>query len=151
MAHFAELNSSNVVLQVVVISNDDIDANGGDLSTEAEDFVEALVPASSGGVAWKQTSYNNNFRKQYAGIGYTYDASKNMFIIPKPYASWSLDSSGDWVAPVTYPNDTEEGGKNVFITWDEDNLRWLGSTFDDSGGNETNYRWDASNTSWVAL
>ena len=153
MAHFAELDNNNVVLRVVVISNDDVDANGGDLSTGAEDFVEALVPASSGGVAWKQTSYNHNFRKQYAGIGCSYDASKNMFIVPKPYASWTLNSSGDWEAPVTYPNDTEEDSLFVFITWDEDNSRWLGSTYTNIAANtgETEYRWDASGLSWVAL
>jgi hypothetical protein len=150
MAHFAELDNNNVVLRVVVISNDDVDANGGDLSTGAEDFVEALVPASSGGVAWKQTSYNNNFRKQYAGIGCSYDASKNMFIVPKPYASWTLNSSGDWEAPVTYPNDLEEGGLFVNTSWDEDNSRWLGSTFT-VAGDETNYRWNTSNLTWVEL
>ena len=150
MAHFAELDNNNVVLRVVVISNDDVDANGGDLSTGAEDFVEALVPASSGGVAWKQTSYNHNFRKQYAGIGCSYDASKNMFIVPKPYASWTLNSSGDWEAPVTYPNDLEEGGLFVNTSWDEDNSRWLGSTFT-VAGDETNYRWNTSNLTWVEL
>ena len=150
MAHFAELDSNNVVLRVVVISNDDIDANGGDLSTAAEDFVEALVPASSGGVAWKQTSYNNTFRKQYAGIGSTYDASKNIFIGIKPYNSWTLNSSGDWEAPVTYPNDVEEGGLRVFTKWDEDNLRWIGNTLTEEN-EETHYRWDASNKVWVAL
>jgi len=150
MAHFAELDSNNVVLRVVVISNDDVDANGGDQSSAAEDFVEALVPASSGGASWKQTSYNNNFRKQYAGIGFTYDASKNMFIGIKPYNSWTLNSSGDWEAPDTYPNDVEEGGLRVFPMWDEDNLRWKGSTFTDAG-DETEYRWDASNKVWVAL
>jgi len=150
MAHFAELDNNNVVLRVVVISNDDVDANGGDLSTGAEDFVEALVPASSGGVAWKQTSYNHNFRKQYAGIGCSYDASKNMFIVPKPYASWTLNSSGDWEAPVTYPNDLEEGGLFVNTSWDEDNSRWLGSTFTVEG-DETNYRWNTSNLTWVEL
>ena len=149
MAHFAELDNNNVVLRVAVISNDDVDANGGDLSTGAEDFVEALIPASSGGVAWKQTSYNHNFRKQYAGIGCSYDASKNMFIVPKPYASWTLNSSGDWEAPVTYPNDVEEGGKPVKTSWDEDNSRWLGTTFSESG--ETDYRWNASNLTWVEL
>ena len=150
MAHFAELDSNNVVLRVIVISNDDVDANGGDQSSTAEDFVEALVPASSGGASWKQTSYNNNFRKQYAGIGFTYDVSKNMFIGVKPYTSWTLNSSGDWEAPVTYPNDVEEGGLRVFPMWDEDNLRWKGSTFTDAG-DETEYRWDASNKVWVAL
>ena len=150
MAHFAELDNNNIVLRVVVISNDDVDANGGDLSTGAEDFVEALIPASSGGVAWKQTSYNNNFRKQYAGINYNYDASKNMFIVPKPYASWTLNSSGDWEAPVTYPNDLEEGGLFVNTSWDEDNSRWLGSTFT-VAGDETKYRWNTSNLTWVEL
>ena len=66
MAHFAELNSSNEVLQVIVISNDDVDANGGDESAQAETFVATIVPYNPTGVAWKQTSYNNNFRKQYA-------------------------------------------------------------------------------------
>jgi hypothetical protein len=74
MAHFAELNSSNEVLQVIVISNEDVDANGGDESTQAETFVATIVPYNPTGVAWKQTSYNNNFRKQYAGIGYSYDS-----------------------------------------------------------------------------
>ena len=77
MAHFAELNSSNEVLQVVVISNNDVDANGGDESAQAETFVASIVPHSEDGTAWKQTSYNNNFRKQYAGIGYSYNSSKD--------------------------------------------------------------------------
>ena len=150
MAHFAELNSSNVVLRVVVISNDDVNANGGELSADAETFVKNLVPHTSGGTTWKQTSYNDNFRKQYAGVGFSYDASKNMFIVPKPYASWTLNSSGDWEAPVTYPNDLEEGGLFVNTSWDEDNSRWLGSTFT-VAGDETNYRWNTSNLTWVEL
>ena len=77
MAHFAELNSSNEVIRVVVISNDDVADNGGDYSSQAETFVSNLIPHSENGVTWKQTSYNNNQRKQYAGIGFTYDASKN--------------------------------------------------------------------------
>ena len=81
MAHFAELNSSNEVLRVIVVSNDDVDANGGDKHADAETFVTTIVPHSTGGVAWKQCSYNNNFRKQYAGKGYTYNSSKDIFII----------------------------------------------------------------------
>ena len=77
MAHFAELNSSNEVLRVIVVSNEDVDANGGDKHADAETFVTTIVPYGTGGVAWKQTSYNNNFRKQYAGIGYTYDSAKD--------------------------------------------------------------------------
>ena len=142
MAHFAELNSSNEVLRVVVISNDDVNANGGDQHADAETFVASIVPHSTGGTAWKQTSYNHNFRKQYAGLGYTYDASKNKFISPKPYASWSLDSNDDWQAPVTYPTVTEISSNPVLIFWDEDNQKWLGKV------DSTNYEWDATNTEW---
>ena len=151
MAHFAELNASNLVLRVIVVSNTDVDANGGDQHADAETFVTTIVPYSTGGVAWKQTSYNNNFRKQYAGLDYSYDTAKDKFILPKPHASWSLDDSDDWQAPVTYPNDLEEDSLKVITSWDEDNLRWLGSTFTGPGADETEYRWDASGLSWVAL
>lgn len=149
MAHFAELNSSNEVLQVIVISNTDVDANGGDQHADAETFVASIVPHSTGGASWKQTSYNNNFRKQYAGIGYTYDASKNKFISPKPFASWSLDSNDDWQSPVTYPNVDEISSNPVLISWDEDNQKWLGKTHTgDSNETITNYEWDATNKQW---
>jgi len=148
MAHFAELNSSNEVLRVVVISNDDVDANGGDQHADAETFVASIVPYSTGGTAWKQTSYNNNFRKQYAGIGYTYDASKDKFISPKPYPSWSLDSNDDWQAPVAYPTVTEISSNFVLVSWDEDNQKWLGATHTGDPIVTTNYEWDATNLQW---
>ena len=154
MAHFAELNSSKVVLQVIVVSNTDVDAHGGDESVAAENFVATIVPYGTGGASWKQTSYNNNFRKQYAGIGYSYDSALDMFIVPKPYPSWSLDSSGDWNAPVTYPNNVEIGGLTVFTAWDEDNSQWLGATWSDNRmneGTEVNYEWSASGLSWTEL
>ena len=150
MAHFAELESKTdptgftsdthkVVKRVVVISNEDVDANGGDLHANAETFVTNLL-----GGAWKQTSYNHNFRKQYAGMGYVYDASKNKFISAQPYDSWSLDGSDDWQAPVTYP----AGDQSAYdITWDEDNLRWIATKTADN----SNHRWDADNEEWVAL
>ncbi len=118
MAHFAELNSSNEVLRVIVVSNDDVDANGGDLHADAETFVTTIVPHSTGGVAWKQCSYNNNFRKQYVGKGCTYDPSKDIFIAAKPYDSWTLNSSSDWEAPVNKPND----GKRY--NWNETDRQW---------------------------
>tara|TARA_R110000765_G_scaffold41966_1_gene89131 strand:- start:534 stop:899 length:366 start_codon:yes stop_codon:yes gene_type:complete len=118
MAHFAELNSSNEVLQVIVVSNDDVNANGGDQHADAETFVASIVPHGTGGVTWKQTSYNDNFRKQYANRGYTYDPSKNKFIRPQPYASWSLDSDDDWKAPTAYPDD----GK--LYVWNETDTQW---------------------------
>ena len=118
MAHFAELNSSNEVLRVIVVSNDDVDANGGDLHADAETFVTTIVPHSTGGVAWKQCSYNHNFRKQYAGKGYTYNSSKNIFIADKPYTSWTLDSNDDWQAPVNKPNDSKR------YYWNETDRKW---------------------------
>ena len=150
MAHFAELNNSNEVLRVVVISNDDINANGGDYSTKAETFVSNLVPHSENGTSWKQTSYNGNARKQYAGIGFTYDSSKNKFISPKPYPSWSLDSNDDWQAPVTYPTVLEIDSEPVSIDWNEDNQKWLGEIYDFNTDpvSTTNYQWDATNLQW---
>ena len=118
MAHFAELNSSNEVLRVIVVSNDDVDANGGDQHADAETFVTTIVSHSTGGVAWKQCSYNNNFRKQYAGKGYTYNSSKNIFIADKPYTSWTLDSNDDWQAPTDKPDD----GKLYY--WNETDREW---------------------------
>jgi hypothetical protein len=142
MAHFAELDSSNKVLRVLVISNTDVDANGGDQHADAETFVASIVPHSTGGVAWKQTSFNNNFRKQYASTDCTYDSTKDKFITVKPFASWSLNASDDWTAPVTYPSTTEIGSDHVIITWDEDNRKWLGET------ESKNYEWNASSTAW---
>jgi len=150
MAHFAELNSSNEVLRVIVVSNDDVDANGGDQHTDAETFVASIVPHSTGGVAWKQTSYNSNFRKQYAGAGCIYDESKNKFITAQPYPSWTLDSNDDWEAPVTKPTITEISALSVITSWDEPNLQWLGQTVDLTVDpiTSTDYTWDASSLAW---
>ena len=70
---------------------------------------------------WVQTSYNNNFRKQFAGIGFTYDKVKDKFIAPQPFHSWALDSNDDWQAPSAMPDD----GKRY--TWDEDSKSWKAS------------------------
>ena len=152
MAHFAELDSNNIVLRVVVISNEDVDANGGDYSTEAETFVSNLVPHSDNGVAWKQTSFNNNSRKQYAGIGYKYDSTKNKFLCPQPYASWSLNGNDDWEAPVTAPTVIEIDSNPVVTEWDEDNQKWLGKTWTgEDFETVTNYEWDAVNLAWIEV
>jgi hypothetical protein len=148
MAHFAELNNSNEVLRVIVISNDDVDSHGGELSSDAETFVASIVPHLEDGTAWKQTSYNNNFRKHYAGIGDTFDSSKDKFILPQPYASWSLDANDDWVAPVTIPTVTEIDSNIVYTSWDEDNQKWLGETYTGDPIVTTNYEWDATNLQW---
>ena len=143
MAHFAEINDNNIVTRVVVIGND-IPANGGtlednDMHIDGEKFCIKLF---KGGV-WKQTSYNSNFRKQYAGIGYTYDAAKNKFISPQPHASWALDANDDWQAPVTYPTDTTDKS----ISWDEENLRWTAKDQEDP---VNNFNWDPATLAWVS-
>ena len=124
MAHFAELDGNNTVTRVVVVGNDVETAAGplgsNDMHVDGETW---CVNFFKGGT-WKQTSYNNNFRKQYAGKGYTFDAAKDKFICPQPYASWSLDGNDDWQAPVAYPTiTTYDGDKRYFISWNEENLR----------------------------
>ena len=117
MAHFAKLDENNVVTQVIVVSNRDTsDANGVEKEHIGAAFCERLL----GGI-WKQTSYNGNMRKRYAGIGFTYNADLDAFIAPKPYASWVLNNTtADWEAPVTMP--VVEGKK---YTWDEPTLAWV--------------------------
>ncbi len=148
MAHFAELNNSNEVLQVVVISNEDVNDHGGDLSVEAENFVKTIVPFNPTGVAWKQTSYNNSFRKQYAGIGFTYNSTKDKFISIQPFPSWSLDSNDDWEAPVTYPNVSEVDSNLIMIFWNESEQKWLGETNIGDPIGTKHYEWDAINLQW---
>ena len=106
MAHYAQINSDNVVVQVLVMDNSLSDG-------ESIDWLQTNVHADD----WVQTSYNNNIRKQYAGVGYTYDSSKDKFISPQPYASWALDSSDDWQAPIAVPSDASA---EKIYRWDED-------------------------------
>jgi len=114
MAHFAQLEN-NVVKQVIVVSNQDIlDANGQESEQKGIDFCSNLL-----GGTWKQTSYNAKIRKNYAGIGYTYDEGRDAFIAPKPYNSWLLDENTfQWKAPVDYPTDDKR------YTWNEETLAW---------------------------
>ena len=102
MSYFAHINENNVVTTVIVATQ------------------EFINTGSEGDpVNWIETSIDGSFRKQYAGIGYTYDAEANVFITPQPYPSWTLDSNYDWVAPVPYPNDGKQ------YTWDESTLSWV--------------------------
>ena len=101
MTHFVKIDSTNTVTEVIVAEQDFI--NSGKVG---DSFL------------WVQTSYNNNFRKQYAGIGYTYDKANDVFISPKPFASWTLDASFDWQPPTAMPDD----GK--MYTWNEDTTTW---------------------------
>ena len=96
MAHFAELDANNIVLRVVVVSNQDtLDATGVESEAVGIAFCEQLF-----GGRWAQTSYNGNIRKNYAGIGFTYDATRDAFIAPKPEGDWVLDEDTcQWVKP----------------------------------------------------
>jgi hypothetical protein len=126
MAHFAELDNDKKVLRVVVIDNTDVTNNGGDQSTAAENFVKTIVPFSENGKSWKQTSYNGNFRKQFAVVNGTYDADKNKFILQTPEGDgWTVNSDGDWVAPDGYPSKLTYTHESVTLSWD---VRWNAST-----------------------
>jgi len=115
MAHFAELGENNTVLRVIVVANKDTqDTHGVEQESIGAEFCRNLL-----GGTWKQTSYNGNFRKNYAGVGYTYDSQRDAFVPPRPFASWVLDEDTClWAAPVAYPDD----GK--MYTWDEDTTSW---------------------------
>jgi hypothetical protein len=124
MAHFAILDESNIVTRVEVINNAVLlDGDGVEQEQLGIDFLTELYGVGN----YKQTSYNRNIRKNYAGVGYTYDAEKDKFIKSKPFASWSLDENDDWKAPITHPDDDKD------YYWNEDN-----------------YQAD-NNTGWVAI
>jgi hypothetical protein len=105
MAHFAEIDENNIVKRVLVVDNS--------LEYRGEDFLSNELGL---GGRWIQTSYNNNFRKQYAGIGYTYDEVRDEFVLPQPFPSWTLDENNDWQAPVPQTDET--------TYWDEESLSW---------------------------
>ncbi len=124
MAHFAILDESNIVTRVEVINNAVLlDGDGVEQEQLGIDFLTELYGVGN----YKQTSYNKKIRKNYAGVGYTYDAVKDKFIKSKPFASWSLDENDDWKAPITHPDDDKD------YYWNEDN-----------------YQAD-NNTGWVAI
>jgi len=143
MAHFAELDNNNTVTRVVVVGNDVATAAGplgeNDMHVDGETWCINFFKGGN----WKQTSYNNNFRKQYAGKGFTFDAAKDKFISPKPYPSWSLDGNDDWQAPVTYPTDTTDKR----VSWDEAGQKWTATAGTDP---VDNFNWDASALAWVS-
>jgi len=111
MAHFAKLNSDNIVTKVEVVSND--------IATNEKAGVDFLNNLYNSTDVWKQTSYNGNIRKNYAGVGYTYNQTRDAFISPQPYSSWTLnDDTCRWEAPVVRPDDGEQ------YKWNEDTTSW---------------------------
>jgi hypothetical protein len=117
MAHFAKLNESNQVISVEVISNEVItDSEGSEQEQLGIDFLTQL----NGGGWYKQTSYNGTFRKNYAGVGYTYDSTRDAFIEPQPYNSWTLNEDTClWEAPTLHPTD------GLMYAWNEDTTTWI--------------------------
>jgi hypothetical protein len=126
MANFAQLDENNIVINVIVVSNDDITIDNIENEQKGIDFCKSLLP----GTNWKQTSYNTYanahmydgvpLRKNYAGIGFTYDPNRDAFIPPKPYPSWQLvESTCLWEPPVKHNID----GKSY--SWDEDTISWV--------------------------
>lgn len=115
MAHFAQLDNDNKVTQVIVVANDELLLDGVESEVKGILFCKSLFGEDT---KWVQTSYNGNIRKNYAGIGYTYDADKDAFIAPQPYPSWTLDADAKWQPPVAMPTDG-----NMY-TWNEETLSW---------------------------
>lgn len=110
MAHFAKINDNNMVEEVLVIDNS--------LQSRGNDF---LANELNLGGKWIQTSYNNKFRKQFAGVGYFYDEINDVFISPQPFPSWTLNENFDWEAPIPRPE-----GINWY--WHEDSHSWIGQS-----------------------
>jgi hypothetical protein len=114
MAHFAQLDDNNIVLNVYPVSNEIFD-----LENEEKSGIDFLIKWSGGHTNWKQTSYNGKIRKNYAGIGFIYDSVRDAFIPPKPFDSWLLDEElCQWIPPKPRPL---EG----MYFWNEDDLDWV--------------------------
>lgn len=109
MAHYAYLNENNIVVNVIV---------GKDESELIEGLDPEVYYAQGTNFTVKRTSYNNRIRKQYAGIGYSYDPVADVFIAPQPFPSWTLDSNYDWIPPIPYPDD------GLGYRWNEDEQDW---------------------------
>jgi hypothetical protein len=144
MAYFAELDQLNTVIRVIAIDSQDVINNGGDYSIQAEEYVKTITPFSALGISWKQTSYNNNARKLFAGIGMKYNSNLNMFITEQPYPSWTLSQQGDWIPPIAQPLNTFYQEKDVYeVSWDEGNQKWIAKSY-----LAQNITWNTSNNSW---
>ena len=114
MAHFAKLNEQNIVTQVIVVANEELLDSGIESEAKGIAFCQSLL-----GGNWKQTSYNGTIRKNYAGIGCTYDSQRDAFIAPQPYPSWALVvDTCLWTAPV------EMTTYGKFYHWDESTISW---------------------------
>jgi len=166
MSHFAKLGINSKVIGVEVVADADTsDANDQEDESVGVQFLESI----HGWPLWKKTSYNTRggkhynadgtessdqskaLRKNYAGIGYTYDEDRDAFIPPKPHNSWVLNETTClWEAPVAYPSVTEYGdpAQPYNISWDEANTRWTATDQEDPQGS---FRWDPDTSTWISL
>lgn len=120
MAHFAQLDDNNIVTQVIVVANEELLLDGVENETKGILFCKSLFGEDT---KWVQTSYNGKIRKNYAGIGYTYDAERDAFIAPQPYPSWTLDDNARWEAPVSFPIFFDPDNPKYY-NWNEETLSW---------------------------
>ncbi len=159
MAHFCRIEQETdptgfttdthwIVKQVVVVSNDIETSNGrlgdNDMHVDGETWCQNFF----NGGTWKQTSYNNSFRKQYVAKGFVYDDVNDRFLKPQPFANWTLDDNGDWQGPVAYPSVTTYGdGIEYSIYWDETNEKWKAKDFSNP---PNTFEWDPTSSSWTS-
>jgi hypothetical protein len=124
MAHFCQLDENNVVTQVIVVAQ--LRLPRMPTGVEKEEHIGAAFCEKLLGGTWKQTSYNGSIRKNYAGLGYTYNTDIDAFVPPKPFASWLLnEDTAQWEAPVAMPADAGTGEPPKRYTWDEDSVNWI--------------------------
>tara|TARA_R110000751_G_scaffold58700_1_gene123616 strand:- start:4259 stop:4777 length:519 start_codon:yes stop_codon:yes gene_type:complete len=152
MAHFASINSEKIVRRVVVVGNGDVENNGGDQSTQAAEYVKTVVPLTKDEIQWVQTSYNRNFRVNYAMVGGKYDEVADMFITAPGFPSWTFDDSlKTYVPPVTRPTNGDNGTtdfrfKDVNITSMEDGEK---NIIDFPNGYPLPMEWFEEKTTWA--
>ena len=159
MAHFCKIEQETdptgfttdthwIVKKVIVVSNDTETSNGklgdNDMHVDGETWCQNFF----GGGTWKQTSYNNNFRKQYASKGFVYDDVNNKFLKPQPFDGWTLDDNGDWQGPVAYPSVTTYGdGIEYSIYWNDAAQKWKAHDWEDT---PSIFEWDPTSSSWIS-
>ncbi len=124
MAHFAEIDTNNEVLRVLVVDNENVmDENGNESEEIGIKFLQNIFGEDT---KWVQTSYNSNFRFRYAGIEMIYDEKLDVFLPPKPYQSWVLNNNTyDWDSPIPEPELTEEQkNEKAYYEWNEELVDW---------------------------
>ena len=166
MAHFVKLNSSKEVVKVHVVPND---ACPNDTEEEGITYLNKVWSVNN--VVWKKSSYNTHhnihglggtpYRGNYPGVGFIYDEANDIFLPPKPFASWSKDvPNARWAPPVARPTEeyikTEDDHGGWFVFWDEPNTRWIGynganATSGQAATDTAPYRWEPSNNTWILI